>query len=112
MKNSEIYNINTFNKIVCSWDHQSDFGYCESRGGYQKTFTFPNNYAVSVVAHDSSYGLELALIHPDGKIKAHRDIPQTKDQDGIVGYTNVDQCNDILHRVGLIRKYTRKIQVA
>ena len=113
MKNSELYNRNTFNKITTSHNHKCEFGYCNARDGYYKTFSFDNGYEISVVAHSFSYGLELAIIHPDGKIKPHSKIPQSSENDdGIVGYTNVDQCNDILHRVGLIRKYTRKIQVA
>ena len=108
MNNAELYNRDTFNKITTSHNHKCNFGYCDAREGYYKHFSFDNGYEISIVAHSFSYGLELAIIHPDGNIKPHVKIPQSSaNDDGIVGYTDVKTCNDILHTIGLIRKYRK-----
>ena len=62
--------------------------------GVQKIFDFPNGYGASVVIHDLSYGLELALLDADGNIIQHPDIT-----DDVAGFLNVDSCNDLLEKI-------------
>ena len=63
-------------------------------GGLQKIFEFDNGYGASVVIHNFSYGLELALLDADHNIIQHPDIT-----DDVCGFLNVDTCNDILQKI-------------
>lgn len=67
--------------------------------GWQKIFKFPNGYGASVVVHDSSYGLELALMDNTGHITKHPDIT-----DDVVGFLNVDRANDLLEKIAKLPK--------
>ena len=67
--------------------------------GWQKIFKFPNGYGASVVVHDSSYGLELALLDESGKITQHPDIT-----DDVAGFLNVDSANDLLEKIAKLPK--------
>lgn len=62
--------------------------------GLQKIFEFPNGFGASVVIHNFSYGLELALLDADHNIIQHPDIT-----DDVCGFLNVDTCNDILEKI-------------
>ena len=62
--------------------------------GVQKIFDFPNGYGASVVIHDISYGLELALLDSHENIIQHPDIT-----DDVCGFLNVDSCNDLLEKI-------------
>ena len=68
-------------------------------GGHQKLFEFPNGYGASVVVHDFSYGLELALIDADNNIIKHPEI--TND---VCGFLNVDSANDLLEKIAKLEK--------
>ena len=107
MKNKIELKRSDWNKIVSDHDHKSEFYYCASRGGYHKSFTFENGYTVSVVEHSFSYGLELAIIHPDGKIKSHTHVKDSYRGGGIIGWNSIDSCNSVIHTIGLIRKYRK-----
>ena len=62
--------------------------------GWQKIFDFENGYGASVVSHDSSYGLELALMDDTGHLAQHPDIT-----DDVAGFLNVDTANDLLQKI-------------
>ena len=67
--------------------------------GVQKIFDFPNGYGASVVIHDLSYGLELALLDSHENIIQHPDIT-----DDVAGFLNVDACNDLLEKIAKLPK--------
>ena len=67
--------------------------------GWQKIFKFPNGYGASVVVHDSSYGLEIALLDESGNITQHPDIT-----DDVAGFLNVDSANDLLEKIAKLPK--------
>ena len=67
--------------------------------GWQKIFEFPNGYGASVVVHDFSYGLELALLDADQNIIQHPDIT-----DDVAGFLNVDSANDLLEQIAKLPK--------
>ena len=67
--------------------------------GWQKIFEFPKGYGASVVIHDFSYGLELALLDADQTIIQHPEI--TND---VAGFLNVDSCNDLLEKIAKLPK--------
>lgn len=62
--------------------------------GWQKIFEFPNGYGASVVVHDFSYGLEIALLDAGQNIIQHPEIT-----DDVVGFLNVDRANDLLEKI-------------
>jgi hypothetical protein len=67
--------------------------------GWQKIFEFPTGYGASVVVHDFSYGLELALLDESGNITQHPDIT-----DDVAGFLNVDSANDLLEKIAKLPK--------
>lgn len=81
-------------KVSSALPHTMTLSERPELGGFQKTFDFPNGYGASVVIHDFSYGLELALLDKDHNIIQHPEI--TED---VCGYLNVDTCNDILEKI-------------
>ena len=68
-----MYPINEFNKIHFDEAHESEFRRVVELNGLQKVFKFPNGFGASIVNHDMSYGLELALFH-DGNLAYHPKI--------------------------------------
>ena len=81
-------------KVSVALPHTMTLAEREELGGVQKIFEFPNGYGASVVIHDFSYGLELALLDADHNIIQHPDIT-----DDVCGFLNVDTCNDILQKI-------------
>ena len=81
-------------KVSVALPHTMTLSEREELGGVQKIFEFPNGYGASVVIHNFSYGLELALLDADHNIIQHPDI--TND---VCGFLNVDTCNDILQKI-------------
>jgi len=71
-----------------------------AQGGWQKTFAFPNGYGASVVTHEFSYGLELALLDEGKNIIQHPGI--TED---VEGHLDVDTANDLLHKISKLEKH-------
>lgn len=59
--------------------------------GYQMVVRFANGYSASLVDHDHSYGLELAVLDEDGKITY--DTPITDD---VVGHLTEDAALSLL----------------
>ena len=81
-------------KVSVALPHTMTLSERKELGGVQKIFEFPNGYGASVVKHNFSYGLELALLDADHNIIQHPDIT-----DDVCGYLNVDTCNDILQKI-------------
>ena len=67
--------------------------------GWQKIFEFPNGYGASVVVHDFSYGLEIALLDAGQNIIQHPEIT-----DDVAGFLNVDSANDLLEKIAKLPK--------
>ena len=67
--------------------------------GWQKIFEFPNGYGASVVVHDFSYGLEIALLDANQNIIQHPEIT-----DDVAGFLNVDSANDLLEKIAKLPK--------
>ncbi len=70
---------------------------CTRKGihnGYQLLFSFSNLFGASVIKHDYSKGLEIAVLDSNGTITY--DTPITDD---ILGYLTDDQANDILGKI-------------
>ena len=81
-------------KVSVALPHTMTLTEREELGGLQKIFEFPNGYGASVVVHEFSYGLELALLDKDHNIIQHPEI--TND---VAGFLNVDSCNDLLEKI-------------
>ncbi len=81
-------------KVSSALPHTMTLAERPELGGVQKLFEFPNGYGASVVIHEFSYGLELALLDADSNIIQHPEI--TND---VVGFLNVDSCNDLLEKI-------------
>ena len=62
--------------------------------GYQLIFSFKNDYGASIVKHDFSKGLEIAVLDCDGKITY--DTPITND---VLGYLSDVEANEILENI-------------
>ena len=65
--------IDEFNKITFDGDHETNFGRVAHLNGWQKIFKFPNGFGASIINHDMSYGLELALLY-EGNLGYHPKI--------------------------------------
>ena len=78
-------------KVSSTSHHTMTLTEREELFGWQKIFEFPNGYGASVVVHDFSYGLELALLDKDQNIIQHPEIT-----DDVAGFLNVDSANDLL----------------
>ena len=87
-------NITELFKVSVALPHTMTLSERHDLGGCQKLFDFPNGYGASVVIHDFSYGLELALLDADCNIIQHPDIT-----DDVAGFLNVDSCNDLLEKI-------------
>ena len=81
-------------KVSSALPHTMTLSERPELGGLQKIFEFPNGFGASVVIHDFSYGLELALLDKDHNIIQHPDIT-----DDVAGFLNVDSCNDLLEKI-------------
>ena len=81
-------------KVSVALPHTMTLAEREHLGGLQKIFEFPNGYGASVVIHDFSYGLELALLDADCNIIQHPDIT-----DDVAGFLNSDTACDLLEKI-------------
>ena len=81
-------------KVSVALPHTMTLSERPELGGLQKLFDFPNGYGASVVIHNFSYGLELALLDAEHNIIQHSEIT-----DDVCGFLNVDTCNDILEKI-------------
>jgi hypothetical protein len=86
-------------KVSSTSHHTMTLTEREELFGWQKIFEFPNGYGASVVVHDFSYGLELALLDESGNITQHPDIT-----DDVAGFLNVDSANDLLEKIAKLPK--------
>tara|TARA_B100001093_G_scaffold16779_1_gene15228 strand:- start:722 stop:1000 length:279 start_codon:yes stop_codon:yes gene_type:complete len=62
--------------------------------GYQMIVRFPNGYAASLVNHDHSYGLELAVLDSDNKITYDTHIT-----DDVIGHLTEDAALDLVTQI-------------
>lgn len=62
--------------------------------GYQLLFSFSNSFGASVIKHDWSKGLEIAVLDSEGSITY--DTPITSDT---LGHLSNDEANEILERI-------------
>ena len=81
-------------KVSVALPHTMTLAEREDLGGVQKIFEFPNGYGASVVIHNFSYGLELALLDADCNIIQHPDIT-----DDVAGFLNSDTACDLLEKI-------------
>ena len=81
-------------KVSVALPHTMTLAERKELGGVQKIFEFPNGYGASVVIHEFSYGLELALLDADQNIIQHSDIT-----DDVAGFLNVDSACDLLEKI-------------
>ena len=81
-------------KVSVALPHTMTLSERPELGGLQKIFEFPNGFGASVVIHDFSYGLELALLDKNHNIIQHPDIT-----DDVAGFLNTDSCNDLLEKI-------------
>ena len=81
-------------KVSVALPHTMTLSERPELGGLQKIFEFPNGFGASVVIHDFSYGLELALLDADHNIIQHPDIT-----DDVCGFLNSDTACDILEKI-------------
>ena len=87
-------NLTELFKVSVCLPHTMTLPEREELGGVQKLFEFPNGYGASVVIHDFSYGLELALLDADCNIIQHPDIT-----DDVAGFLNSDTACDLLEKI-------------
>nr|DAN48905.1 MAG TPA: hypothetical protein [Caudoviricetes sp.]DAO58236.1 MAG TPA: hypothetical protein [Caudoviricetes sp.]DAY02259.1 MAG TPA: hypothetical protein [Caudoviricetes sp.] len=70
-------------------------GQKELFNGYATAYTFPNGYGASVIYHDISYGIELAVL--DSEDKLTYDTPIT---DNVIGYIETkEDLNGLLRQI-------------
>ena len=81
-------------KVSVALPHTMTLSERPELGGLQKIFEFPNGFGASVVIHDFSYGLELALLDKDHNIIQHPDIT-----DDVAGFLNIDSACDLLEKI-------------
>ena len=81
-------------KVSVALPHTMTLAERPELGGVQKIFEFPNGYGASVVIHEFSYGLELALLDADQNIIQHKEIT-----DDVAGFLNVDSACDLLEKI-------------
>ena len=62
--------------------------------GIQLLFTFPNGYGASVIDHDISYGLEIAVLDSDGKL-----IFDTPITDDVITYNTPESAAKIIEEI-------------
>lgn len=86
-------------KVSSTSHHTMTLTEREELFGWQKIFEFPNGYGASVVVHDFSYGLEIALLDAGQNIIQHPDIT-----DDVAGFLNVDSANDLLEKIAKLPK--------
>ena len=89
-----IYNQREILKVSTAMPHTMTLAERPHLGGLQKIFEFPNGYGASVVIHDFSYGLELALLDVD-----HNIIQQPDITDDVCCFLNSDTACDILEKI-------------
>ena len=87
-------NLTELFKVSVCLPHTMTLTEREELGGVQKLFEFPNGYGASVVIHDFSYGLELALLDADGNIIQHPEIT-----DDVEGYLTPLSANILLEKI-------------
>ena len=87
-------NLTELFKVSVCLPHTMTLTEREELGGVQKLFEFPNGYGASVVIHDFSYGLELALLDADCNIIQHPDIT-----DDVAGFLNSDTACELLEKI-------------
>jgi len=86
-------------KVSSTSHHTMTLTEREELFGWQKIFEFPNGYGASVVVHDFSYGLEIALLDANQNIIQHPEIT-----DDVAGFLNVDSANDLLEKIAKLPK--------
>ena len=87
-------NLTELFKVSVCLPHTMTLTEREELGGVQKLFEFPNGYGASVVIHNFSYGLELALLDADCNIIQHPVIT-----DDVAGFLNSDTACDLLEKI-------------
>ncbi len=86
-------------KVSSTSHHTMTLTEREELFGWQKIFEFPNGYGASVVVHDFSYGLEIALLDAGQNIIQHPEIT-----DDVAGFLNVDSANGLLEKIAKLPK--------
>jgi len=62
-------------------------------GGFHIEFMFPNGYGASIIEHNGSYGLELAVLK-EGHL--YYDSPITDD---VIGYLTIKELKETLRKI-------------
>jgi len=91
-----MYTIERFNQITFDEAHESEFRRVVNLNGWQKVFKFPNGFGASIVNHDMSYGLELALFY-NGDLVYHPKI--TND---VIGGLTPCKARNLLRKIAIL----------
>jgi len=87
----------TLTEVLCpviDSKYEYDFAFLEGRKGFKATFKFENGYGASVVDHDWSYGLEVAVLDSDGEITYTTPIT-----DNIIPHCTTQNVRDVLKEI-------------
>lgn len=98
MKNKTItFKSETLAEVLCpviDSKYEYDFTFLCEYKGFRAVFKFENGYGASVVDHEWSYGLEVAVLDSDGELTYSTPIT-----DGVIPHCTTEKVRDILTKI-------------